>query len=222
MTCSYKIAFCPGHLPWLPAPAPAGPASRASADSSKEEPSSGGRARCAAAAPAGPVGSQADVLAEPLAVTAARLQPGSAKAAMFEALQQVGGQVGSVQAHAAHGDLAAGCVYHMQLLLRQPCGESSQDFLGQLPAALCLHAPDRWPAALQAGPSGLSVADVWGALEGRGEWGWSDSRSAKASIASTLAHDVAFVRLGQGVFAVRCAAPHVDTSCCMQQSLTCS
>ena len=56
----------------------------------------------------------------------------------------------------------------------------------------------------EAGANGMAVADIYAAMQKRGMGSqWSDPRAAKSSIASSCAHDPAFVRIKQGVFALR-------------------
>lgn len=59
-----------------------------------------------------------------------------------------------------------------------------------------------------AGPEGLPVTEIYACLADKGATSaWPDPRAAKSSIASTCAHDPAFVRLKQGVFALRALVP---------------
>jgi hypothetical protein len=60
----------------------------------------------------------------------------------------------------------------------------------------------------EAGSKGMAVAEIYAAMQRRGMASqWSDPRAAKSSIASSCAHDAAFVRIRQGVFALRACLP---------------
>ena len=55
----------------------------------------------------------------------------------------------------------------------------------------------------QAGPDGAPVEVITEGLAAARVKTWPDAKAAKASIASICGHDIAFVRVGRDVFALR-------------------
>ncbi len=73
-----------------------------------------------------------------------------------------------------------------------------------------------------AGPRGAALGDIIAGLEARGVKSWEEPRIAKSSVASSCGHDPAFVRVGQGVFALRAVThlPQVGPLFCWLLCLT--